>query len=238
MSFIKLYSRLFTPLGLQVFLCLVWRAEQHSQPDSSSLATHKMVGWRILYWPGPGREPGMFSNWFIDCEDRKQQSDIYCRGGDKARISSITVLCLHVLFSQPQPPASLSPTQLLQSFSQGQDCSGRLLLLLLCWMGSVVFKMMTRRNNLNRSLLPGPGLTSEAIKTSYKSQQDSLLLSTVHTLGPDWRGCVIHALHSRLGWAGMATCGRVSGFYKFVCSGEGHLDGDNRMLCKECKLWG
>ena len=62
MSFIKLYSRLFTPLGLQVFLCLVWRAEQHSQPDSSSLATHKMVGWRILYWPGPGREPGMFSN--------------------------------------------------------------------------------------------------------------------------------------------------------------------------------
>ena len=104
------------------------------------------------------------------------------------------------------------------------------------WMGSVVFKMMTRRNNLNRSLLPGPGLTSEAIKTSYKSQQDSLLLSTVHTLGPDWRGCVIHALHSRLDWAGMATCGRVSGFYKFVCSGEGHLDGDNRMLCKECKL--
>lgn len=100
----------------------------------------------------------------------------------------------------------------------------------------MVFKMMTRRNNLNRSLLPGPGLTSEAIKTSYKSQQDSLLLSTVHTLGPDWRGCVIHALHSRLGWAGMATCGRVSGFYKFVCSGEGHLDGDNRMLCKECKL--
>ena len=179
MSFIKLYSRLFTPLGLQVFLCLVWRAEQHSQPDSSSLATHKMVGWRILYWPGPGREPGMFSNWFIDCEDRKQQSDIYCRGGDKARISSITVLCLHVLFSQPQPPASLSPTQLLQSFSQGQDCSGRLLLL--CWMGSVVFKMMTRRNNLNRSLLPGPGLTSEAIKTSYKSQQDSLLLSTVYS---------------------------------------------------------
>ena len=111
MSFIKLYSRLFTPLGLQVFLCLVWRAEQHSQPDSSSLATHKMVGWRILYWPGPGREPGMFSNWFIDCEDRKQQSDIYCRGGDKARISSITVLCVHVLFSQPQPPASLSPTR-------------------------------------------------------------------------------------------------------------------------------
>ena len=58
-----------------------------------------------------------------------------------------------------------------------------------------------------------------------------------HTaLGPDWRGCVIPALHNRMDWAGMATCGRVSGFYKFVCSGEGHLDGDNRMLCKECKL--
>ena len=30
-------------------------------------------------------------------------------------------------------------------------------------------------------LVPGPGLTREPIKISYKSQQDSLLLSTVHT---------------------------------------------------------